>query len=117
MDIYWFFHPHHNPRLHNTPLRQQELGELEQAGAELLKSIMRAKHRTERNPVDPIEASHFDEVILAARFIVDSLKRLADAHPGDDKFALIDLMKERSKFSGWEAWSTLVKEQVSKTEE
>ncbi|MCB0336041.1 MAG: hypothetical protein KDD62_07030 [Bdellovibrionales bacterium] len=112
MDIYWFFHPHHNPRLHSTALRQQELGELEQAATELLKSLTRARQRAARKPVPPLFPEHFDDVIKAARFISESLKTLCDAHPGDSKEALINLIKERSDFSGWEAWSSLVKEQL-----
>lgn len=112
MDIYRFFHPHHNPRLHSTPLRQQELSELEQAGAELLKALDRARQRTTRKPVAPILPQHFSDVIKAMRFVVNSLETLCDAHPGDSPQVLMDLIHERSEFSGWEAWTALVQEQL-----
>ncbi len=47
MDLYRYFHPHHNPRLLLVPLRLQELGELEQAAAELKKAVRRAAIRSE----------------------------------------------------------------------
>ncbi len=113
MDIYRFFHPHHNPRLHNTPLRQQELGELEQASAELLKALSRAVQRCQRKPVPPIFPQHFCDILKAMRFVVRSLETLCDAHPGDGPEVLREIAMERSELSGWEAWTTLVKEQLA----
>jgi len=112
LDIYRFFHPHHNPRLHNTPLRQLELGELEQAAAELRKSLERAQKRAERQPSPPILSEHYTDIIKAARFVELSLKTLYDAHPGDNKQQLLDLINERSVFAGWETWAALLKEQL-----
>jgi hypothetical protein len=48
MDIYRYFHPHHNPRLRTTPIRLQELNELEEAARELRRAIERAGLRSLR---------------------------------------------------------------------
>ena len=113
MDIYRFFHPHHNPRLHSTPVRQQELSELEQAASELLKALERASQRSARKTVPPILPQHFTDVIKAMRFVVSSLQTLCDAHPGDSLAVLRDIAQERSEFSGWENWTALVREQLA----
>lgn len=113
MDIYRFFHPHHNPRLHSTPLRQQELSELEQAASELRKALERAQSRTMRKPAGAILPGHFADIIKAMRFVEYSLQTLCDAHPGDPQSVLLDLVNERSGFSGWEAWTSLLKEQLA----
>ena len=113
MDIYRFFHPHHNPRLHRTPLRQQELSELEQAASELRKALERAQQRCERKPLAPIMPLHFNDLIKAIRFVESSLQTLCSSHPGDSLGELSDLIRERSQFSGWEAWISLVSEQVA----
>ncbi len=113
MDIYRFFHPHHNPRLHSTPLRQQELSELEQAASELRKALERARQRTSRVPVAPILPAHFKDVIKAMLFVESSLQTLVDAHNGDEATDLEDLINERSSLTGWEAWTTLLHEQLA----
>jgi hypothetical protein len=112
MDIYRFFHPHHNPRLHSTPLRQQELSELEQAASELRKALERSQQRNTRKPAGPILPAHFNDIIKAIRFVEQSLQTLCDAHDGDSYETLLELIHERSSFSGWEAWTSLVKEQL-----
>src|SRR5438552_763516 len=112
MDIYRFFHPHHNPRLHSTHLRQQELSELEQATSELRKALERAQQRTVRKTKAPIMSEHFTDLIKAIRFVEYSLQTLCDAHPGDTEPDLVDLINERSGFSGWENWTSLLSEQV-----
>ncbi|RMD86413.1 MAG: hypothetical protein D6808_03335 [Candidatus Dadabacteria bacterium] len=113
MDIYRYFHPHHNPRLMSTPIRQLELVELEQAASELEKSLKRAKQRLERKSVPPIMPEHFTDVIKAMNFVTRSLQTLCDAHPGDSKEDLRDLVEERSACSGWETWSALLQEQLN----
>ena len=113
MDIYRFFHPHHNPRLSHTALRQQELSELEQAASELLKALQRAQRRTQRRPVARILPEHFNDIIRAMRFAKDSLQLLCDAHPGDSEAEMTELMKERSEFTGWETWTALLKDQLT----
>ena len=112
MDIYRFFHPHHNPRLHSTPLRQQELSELEQAASELRKALERAKSRTTKKTVGAILPDHFNDIIKAMRFVEYSLQTLCDAHPGDHLQVLNDLVNERSSLAGWEAWTNLLHEQL-----
>lgn len=112
MDIYRFFHPHHNPRLRRSKLRQLELSELEQAASELKKAIIAAQARTERNPVPPIMSEHFTDIIKAMNFVEQSLQTLCDAHPGDDRAALQELVDERSQSSGWEQWVVLTRQQL-----
>ena len=68
MDIYRFFHPHHNPRLLTTPVRQLELVELEQAASELRKALARAQRRMERKSTAPIMPEHFNDIIRAMDF-------------------------------------------------
>jgi len=113
MDIYRFFHPHHNPRLISTPMRQVELIELEQAASELKKALIRAQIRIEKKPVSPILPSHFTDIIKAMDFVNRSLQTLCDAHPGDSETELAGLVAERSSFSGWENWASLVEQQLN----
>lgn len=116
MDIYRFFHPHHNPRLHSSPLRQQELSELEQVASELHKALIRAQSRAKRSAKAPIMPELFEDIIKAARFIDFSLQTLCDAHPGDSFDELGSLMNERSGFLGWESWRAVLSEQLSADE-
>lgn len=109
MDIYRFFHPHHNPRLVNTALRYTELSELLQAAVELRKALERAQQRTGRQPVPPILPEHFADIIRAERYIEESLQTLCEAHPGDTDDELQGLVKERSSASGWEAWTNNIR--------
>jgi hypothetical protein len=105
MDIYRFFHPHHNPRLANTPMRYTELSELLQAAVELRKALERAQQRTSRHPKPPICPEHFADIIKAQRFVESSLQTLCEVHPGDTEDELGGLAGERSSSSGWEAWT------------
>ena len=73
MDLYRYFHPHHNPRLTHTPVRLQEIGELEQAATELKKAIKRAAVRTSHKPVGGIQEEHFNEVVFEDVFVPDEL--------------------------------------------
>jgi len=112
MDIYRFFHPHHNPRLHSTPVRQQELSELEQVASELRKALERTRKRTERSDKGRILPSHYEDILKAIRFVEASLETLCDAHEGDSPEDLVDLLAERSQLIGWEAWSSILREQI-----
>jgi hypothetical protein len=105
MDIYRFFHPHHNPRLVATGMRYTELSELLQAAVELRKVLERAQQRTSRQPKPPILPEHFTDIIKAQRFIEASLRTLCEAHPGDSGEELEGIAAERSSSSGWEAWT------------
>jgi len=112
VDIYRFFHPHHNPRLLKRALRQQELSELEQAVSEMRKALERCQTRAFRQPVGRIMGEHFADVIKAMRFVENSLQTLCDAHPGDTRADLQDLIQERLGSIGWEKWSELIREQL-----
>jgi hypothetical protein len=112
MDIYRFFHPHHNPRLNSTPLRQVELVELEQAASELKKALLRAKLRLDKGTTPPLLPSHMTDIIKAMDFVNASLQTLCDAHPGDTQDELGAIALERSPMSGWETWASLVEEQL-----
>ena len=46
------------------------------------------------------------------RFVETSLQTLCDAHPGDTPRTMEELIQERSGMSGWEAWTTLINEQI-----
>lgn len=114
MDIYRFFHPHHNPRLYRTRVRLQELGELEHAATELRKAMERAQQRTNRQPCLPIHAEHFEDLIKAMRYVERSLQTLVDAHPGDTSSERDALIAERAKMLGWEGWTRAHKEFIVK---
>jgi hypothetical protein len=113
MDIYRFFHPHHNPRLVNTALRYTELSELLQAATELRKALERAQQRTGRRARPPILPEHFSDVIKASRFLEASMQTLCEVHPGDAENELEELAQERSSASGWEAWTRNVQSSLS----
>ena len=108
MDIYRFFHPHHNPRLHRSALRQQEISELEHAAAELTKALERAQKRAELAPSPPIMPQHFEDIIKATKFAKRSLQTLCGAHEGDSPEQFAKLMRERAGCAGWESWARLV---------
>lgn len=115
MDLYRYFHPHHNPRLRDRTLRQQELGELEQAAIELRNAIRRAMIRMENRTVAGIRSEHFGEILTALDYVVESLETLNQAHPGDDLGAMIELLKERQDAPGWENWSRLLHQRLETT--
>jgi hypothetical protein len=110
MDLYRFFHPHHNPRLNTTPIRYAELSELLQATTELRKALERGQHRTSKAPCPPILPEHFVDAIKAARFLEAALQAISEAHPGDSKEVLQEVVRERSSSSGWDAWTRSVQE-------
>ena len=112
VDLYRYFHPHHNPRLRSVPLRLQELGELEQAAKELKKAVKRAEIRSANAPAGPFRQEHFGEVIAALDFLVDSLSTLTNAHPGDSSKTMQDLLREREEAPGWENWSRLLRQRL-----
>lgn len=138
MDLFRYFHPHHNPRLRQVPLRAQEVSELELAAVELQRAIERAAIRMsslrgaamaatagpsgapsgeERHPEDigGITALHFEQLLVAANYLVESLAALAKAHPGDDEGTMRQLLKERQDAPGWENWARLVTERLKLT--
>ncbi len=112
MDLYRYFHPHHNPRLKNTPLRLLEIGELGQAAAELKRALERAEIRAVNCPTRNISGEHLADVLVAIDFVVESLDTLAKAHPGDESEDMTSLLKERQKAPGWENWVHLLRQRL-----
>jgi N-methylhydantoinase A/oxoprolinase/acetone carboxylase beta subunit len=117
MDLYRFFHPHHNPRLNNVPIRYAELSELLQATTELRKALERAQHRTSKAPCDPILPEHFVDAIKASKFVEAALQAISEAHPGDSTEVLKEVVRERSNTSGWDAWTRSVQETLVERQE
>jgi hypothetical protein len=117
MDIYKFFNVFHNPRLHSTPPRQQELSELELVSSEIRKALERLQVRSKRKTIGPILPDHFSDMLKAAKFIEASLGTLCDAHPGDSKATIEDLVSERQTMKGWESWTSLLSEQLKTLEQ
>lgn len=112
MDLYRYFHPHHNPRLRNVPLRLQELGELEQAAIELKRALERAELRAEITGIGGIKKEHFSDVLVAIDYIAESLSTLTRAHPGDSLETMNQLLKEREEAPGWENWVRLLRQRL-----
>ena len=112
MDLYRYFHPHHNPRLRNVPLRLQELGELEQAAVELHKALKRAEVRTGEAATGPIKKEHFNQIRVAMDYVVESLGTLSGAHPGDESDTMEQMLDERKDAPGWENWARLLKQRL-----
>lgn len=112
MDIYRFFHPHHNPRLYSAPIRQQELSELLQVATELLKAVERSKSRVKRYPLKNLNEVEFEPSIDALKDVLILLQTLIDLHPGDSREDLADLISERAQMTGWDNWTRLLGEQL-----
>jgi hypothetical protein len=112
LDLFKFFHPHHNPRLRTVPLRLQELAELEQAAGELRRAVRRAKLRCECAPLGGILPEHFSEILNGLDYVVESLSTLTAAHPGDDVATIFQMVEERRKIPGWETWTEIVTEKL-----
>lgn len=112
MDLYRFFHPHHNPRLRNKPIRLQELSELELAAKELLRAMDRASIRISSSekkfiPADLIQASS-EAIELASEL----LHQIVDLQPEDTEEEMLELLEERKLAPGWEAWCKLLSERI-----
>lgn len=116
MDLYRYFHPHHNPRLRNTPLRLQELAELQQAVSELRKAIKRAEIRSEDSVDAVINSSYFSQILEATDYILDALTKLTDKHPGDELPQLKKMIEERKDAPGWENWTRLLSQRITALE-
>ena len=117
MDLYRYFHPHHNPRLRKTSLRLQEIGELQQAASELRKAVRCAEIRTENAPVGGLRKDHFSELLVAMDYLVESLTTLTEAHPGDGPEVVHELLRERKDAPGWENWSRLLRQRLDLVEQ
>ena len=113
MDLYRYFHPHHNPRLKNTSIRLQELGELGQAAVELKRALERAQIRATNRPSGGIRQEHFEDMLTAMDYVVDTMTTLTKAHPGDDHDEMAQLLKERQSAPGWENWTRLLRQRLN----
>jgi hypothetical protein len=111
MDLYRFFHPHHNPRLRNRPVRLQELSELELAAKELYRALERASVRMESQKSD-IPDNLLDSSSEAIELAVELLHQIVEIHPEDSEADMKDMLEERKSAPGWEAWCNLVKERI-----
>lgn len=111
MDLYRFFHPHHNPRLRNKPLRLQELSELELAARELHRALGRANLRLSSfdTPVpSDLMIAASDSIELAS----DLLHQMVELYPEDSEDDMRTLLEERKTAPGWEAWCNLLTERL-----
>jgi len=95
----------------------QEVSELEQGAVELRKALRRAEVRAESvakkgEAKTPIRGEHFNQLLVAMEYIVESLGTLSEAHPGDDTPAMYELLEERKEAPGWENWARLLKERL-----
>lgn len=112
MDLYRYFHPHHNPRLRNVAPRLQELNELEQAAIELRKAVQRTEIRAAHTDDDGRQRSALGELAPLLECIIGALHGLAEAHPGDPREVISQLFEERKDLPGWENWARLLKQQL-----
>ena len=112
MDLYRYFHPHHNPRLCKVPMRMQELSELAQAAIELRRAVIRAQIRVGNTEGLENAQEQFCEIRAALDFVADSLSQLTRLHPGDNEEMLRTMLAERHKAPGWENWSTLLQQHL-----
>ena len=73
-----------------------------------------APQHDERDPPGSgrINASHFESLLVAASYLVESLTTLAKAHPGDNDEEIQSLLRERQDAPGWENWARLLSERL-----
>lgn len=116
MDLYRFFHPHHNPRLKAKRLRLQEISELELATKELLRALRRASLRINLSDSEESTENLFT-CINALEIANISLNEMLDIYPEDTDLDLKDLLKERLSAPGWETWTRLVSERLQNIQE
>ncbi len=116
MDLYRFFHPHHNPRLRQKGLRLQEISELEIAAKELHRALKRASLRmssSESKISNPeISTQLLDSAADSVELAYEFLQNLTEAHPEDRISDLKNLLEERKSAAGWEAWTNLLTERL-----
>ncbi len=121
MDLYRYFHPHHNPRLRKSKLRLQELNELKLATKELGNALKRAQVRVENQSENLGAASDYFNnnlgiAIEALELSLSTLDEVVDAYPEDTDQDMLDMLTEREMAPGWEAWSKLVSEKLFSTD-
>jgi len=114
MDLFRYFHPHHNPRLRKVALRLQEVGELELAAKELARALKRAQIRVESS-LSTITVEQVGQVLAAVDAASEMLTSLIELHPGDTEQDMERMIEERQHISGWENWTTIVRERLSES--
>lgn len=117
MDLYRYFHPHHNPRLRKTPLRLIELGELQQATVELKNALQSAFLRATNSPTTAVTPENVGQLLVALDYVIESLGTMGQHHPEDSIESLHEMLRERKNAPGWENWSTLLQERLLLLEE
>lgn len=110
MDIYRFFHPHHNPRLRNVKLRLQELTEISLAVKEIERVLQRTKRRLSHNPESVTLA---EDTINAINLAYELLETNIRLYPEDSPEDLEIMLGERRDAPGWEAWCKLVESRLN----
>ncbi len=112
MDLYRFFHPHHNPRLRNRAIRLQELSELELAAKELYRALERASIRITASESEAIPASLISASSEAIELAAELLHQMVELQPEDSEEDMKALLEERKSAPGWEAWCILLRERI-----
>ncbi|HMO18969.1 MAG TPA: hypothetical protein PKA63_12970 [Oligoflexia bacterium] len=120
MDLYRFFHPHHNARLRKKPLRVQEVCELQLAARELLRALEAAALRIKsinRNTAEEYlkkdSSILIDSSLNALELTVELLQHLIESLPEDSEKDMLELLKERENAPGWDAWRALLNERLT----
>jgi hypothetical protein len=113
MDLYQYFSPHFNPRLLKVSPRLQELDELKLAALELRKAVKRAALRMARAENQNVNTEEVNELKLALDYTVELLTALSNAHPGDKKETIEEIIRERENAPGWENWVRLASERLA----
>lgn len=112
MDLYRYFHPHHNPRLISEPVRALELSELEQAATELRMAIARAQVRSKNASLGLKSEENYEEILVALDFAIASIHQISEEHPGDEPEVLEQMIDERSDAPGWGNWTRLLRQRI-----
>ena len=110
MDIYRFFHPHHNPRLRSIKLRLQELTEISLAVKEIDRVLKRTKRRLLHNETS---LNLIEDTINAINLAYELLETNIRNYPEDTPEDLEQMLKERLQAPGWEAWCKLVESRLA----
>lgn len=109
MDLYRFFHPHHNPRLRSVKIRLQELTEISLAIKEISRVLMRSKRRLGE---DGLFSDNMDDTINAIDLAHSIIETTIRNYPEDSPEDLENMLVERTGAPGWEAWCKLVESRL-----
>ena len=127
MDLFRYFKPHHNPKLHDIPPRSQEFYELLQAAKEFNLAVQRAQIRIEAsskirtdNLIKIIDHDtnqrikvELDNCVLSLNFIESAMLKIIESIPSDSLDDLHDMIQEREGLTGWENWVLLLRESLA----